>query len=104
MVLPAIIPIFLKTYPDIVLELVIEERFVDVLAAGCGAGVRHEEKLEQDMIAVPIGPRFQRFAAAAAPAYPEQRCPPQHPRDLLQHDCLRGRGSSRGFRRNPSGG
>ncbi|MBD3835360.1 LysR family transcriptional regulator [Brevundimonas sp.] len=93
-VLPAIIPAFLKAYPDIVLELVIEERFVDVLAAGCDAGVRYEEKLEQDMIAVPIGPRFQRFAAAAAPAYLDRRGRPQHPRDLLQHDCLRGRGSS----------
>lgn len=94
MVLPAIVPAFLKAYPDIVLELVVEERFVDVLAAGCDAGIRYEEKLEQDMIAVPIGPRRQRFAAAAAPAYLGRRAPPEHPRDLLQHDCLRGRGSS----------
>ena len=94
MVLPAIVPAFLKAYPDIVLELMVEERFVDVLAAGCDAGIRYEEKLEQDMIAVPIGPRRQRFAAAAAPAYLDQRGRPDHPRDLLHHDCLRGRGSS----------
>jgi DNA-binding transcriptional LysR family regulator len=46
-----------------------EESFVDVLAAGCDAGIRYEERLEQDMIAVPIGPCVQRFAAAAAPVY-----------------------------------
>ncbi|MCV0413792.1 MAG: LysR family transcriptional regulator [Brevundimonas sp.] len=94
MVLPAIVPAFLEAYPDIVLELVIEERFVDVLAAGCDAGIRYEEKLEQDMIAVPIGPRRQRFASAAAPGYLDRRGRPEHPRDLLQHDCLRSRGSS----------
>lgn len=94
MVLPAIVPAFLKAYPDIVLELVVEERFVDVLAAGCDAGIRYEEKLEQDMIAVPIGPRRQRFAAAASSAYLDRRGRPGHPRDLLHHDCLRGRGSS----------
>ena len=94
MVLPAIVPAFLEAYPDIVLELVIEERFVDVLAAGCDAGIRYEEKLEQDMIAVPVGPRRQRFASAAAPAYLDRHGRPEHPRDLLQHDCLRSRGSS----------
>ena len=72
----------------------VEERLVDVLAAGCDAGIRYEETLEQDMIAVPIGPRRQRFAAAATPAYLDRLGRPEHPRDLLQHDCLRGRGSS----------
>ena len=38
-----------------------------MLAAGCDAGIRYDERLEQDMIAVPIGPRVQRFATAAAP-------------------------------------
>ncbi len=94
MVLPGIVPAFLKAYPDIVLEIVADERFVDVLAAGCDAGIRYEERLDQDMMAVPIGPRRQRFAAAAAPAYLDQRGRPEHPRDLLAHDCLRGRGSS----------
>lgn len=46
------------------------------------------------MIAVPIGPRVQRFATAAAPAYLERRGRPEHPRDLLDHACIRGRFSS----------
>lgn len=41
------------------------------------------------MIAVPIGPRVQRFATAAAPAYLNRRGRPAHPRDLLGHACLR---------------
>ncbi len=89
--LPAIVPGFLAAYPDIRLELVADESFVDVLAAGCDAGIRYEERLDQDMIAVPIGPRVQRFATAASPAYLDRRGRPAHPRDLLDHDCLLGR-------------
>ncbi|ANN72631.1 LysR family transcriptional regulator [Bordetella bronchialis] len=91
LVLPAIVPSFLAAYPDIQLEVVAEESFVDVLAAGCDAGIRYEERLEQDMIAVPIGPRVQRFAAAAAPAYLDRHGRPRHPRELMRHACLRGR-------------
>ncbi|SDS23911.1 LysR family transcriptional regulator [Bradyrhizobium canariense] len=91
LVLPRIVPPFLAAYPDIRLEVVAEENFVDVLAAGCDAGIRYSERLEQDMIAVPIGPRVQRFAVAAASAYLDRCGRPEHPRDLLGHSCLRGR-------------
>jgi DNA-binding transcriptional LysR family regulator len=94
LVLPAIVPAFLAAFPDIVLDVIAEDGFVDVLAAGCDAGIRYDERLEQDMIAVPIGPRRQRFAAAAAPAYLDRRGRPEHPRDLLNHACLRGRFAS----------
>jgi DNA-binding transcriptional LysR family regulator len=94
LVLPAIVPRFLAAYPEIRLEVMADESFVDVLAAGCDAGIRYDERLEQDMIAVPIGPRVQRFATAAAPVYLDRHGRPQHPRDLLQHACLRGRFAS----------
>ena len=94
LVLPAIVPAFLAAYPEIRLEILAEDSFVDVLAAGCDAGIRYGERLEQDMIAVPIGPREQRFATAAAPSYLDRRGRPKHPRDLLGHDCLNGRFSS----------
>jgi len=90
-VLPAIVPPFLKAYPEIRLEVTVEDGFVDVLAAGADAGIRYGERLEQDMIAIPIGPRVQRFITAAAPAYLAARGAPAHPRDLLGHECLRGR-------------
>src|SRR5580693_7318668 len=94
LVLPAIVPPFLAAYPDIKLEVIAEDGFVDVLAAGCDAGIRFDERLEQDMIAVPIGPRVQRFATAASPAYLDRHGRPKHPRDLLKHACIRGRFSS----------
>jgi DNA-binding transcriptional LysR family regulator len=94
LVLPRIVPPFLAAYPDIRLEIVAEDSFVDVLAAGCDAGIRYDERLEQDMIAVPIGPREQRFATAAAPGYLDLHGRPRHPRDLLEHACLRGRFAS----------
>lgn len=91
LVLPSIVPAFLAAYPDIRLEVIADESFVDMLAAGCDAGIRYEERLEQDMIAVPIGPRKQRFAAAASTAYLDRCGRPGHPRDLLTHACLRGK-------------
>ncbi len=94
LVLPRIVPPFLVAFPEIQLEVFAEDSFVDVLAAGCDAGIRYDERLEGDMIAVPIGPRVQRFATAASPAYLDRHGRPQHPRELLDHACLRGRFSS----------
>ncbi len=93
-VLPRIVPPFLAAYPDIRLDIVAEDSFVDMLAAGCDAGIRYDERLEQDMIAIPIGPRMQRMATAAAPAYLDRRGRPAHPRELLAHACLRARFAS----------
>jgi DNA-binding transcriptional LysR family regulator len=89
-VLPSIIAPFMKSYPNIRVEVVVEDGFVDVLSIGCDAGIRYDERLEEDMIAIPIGPRVQRFATAAAPSYLKTRGRPLHPRDLLSHACLRG--------------
>ena len=94
LVLPRIVPPFLAAYSDIQIEVTAEDSFVDVLAAGCDAGIRYDERLEQDMIAVPIGPRIQRFATAASPAYLRRHGRPEHPRELIGHACLRGRFTS----------
>lgn len=91
LVLPRILPPFLAAYPDIRVEVTADDTLVDILAAGCDAGIRYEETLEKDMIAVPIGQREQRLALAASSAYLERRGRPTHPRKLLDHACLRGR-------------
>jgi DNA-binding transcriptional LysR family regulator len=82
---------FLSAYPDIVLDVVVDNNYVDLVASGCDAGIRYGERLEQDMIALPIGPRTQRFAVAAAPSYLARRGVPQHPRAQLRHACLLGK-------------
>lgn len=94
-ILPPIMVGFLQANPDVTLEVVAEDSFVDVLAAGFDAGVRYDERLEQDMIAVPIGPRVQRFVTAAAPAYLKRHGRPAHPRELIEHVTIRHRFSDR---------
>jgi len=87
-ILPALLPRFLAAHPGITLEVTTNDTFIDVLAAGFDAGIRYDERIERDMIAVPIGPRRQHFMAAAAPAYLAGRGEPKHPRDLLKHACI----------------
>jgi DNA-binding transcriptional LysR family regulator len=94
LVLPRIVPPFLAAHPAIRVEVTADNKLVDILAAGCDAGIRYEETLEKDMIAVPIGPREQCLALAASSAYLERRGRPTHPRQLLDHACLGGRFSN----------
>ena len=91
LILPAIVPAFLETYPDIELEVTAESNVINIIDAGFDAGIRYDERLEQDMIAIPIGPRQQRYALAAAPKLLDKLGRPTHPRDLLKYPCLTGR-------------
>lgn len=84
---------FAAAYPDIVLEIVIEDRFTDVVEGGFDAGVRLGESLQRDMIAVRIGPNL-RGAVVGAPSYFAAMPKPQHPHDLADHRCIRFRFSS----------
>lgn len=79
--MPSIAPRFPSAYPGIRLEVIAEESFFDVLAVGCDAGIRCEKRVKQNMAAVPIEPRRQCMAAAAAPAYLSQHGSPEHPRE-----------------------
>lgn len=92
-VFPDLIPRFLAAHPGIRVEVTVEDSFVDVLAAGFDAGARYDERLEKDMIAVPLaGP--QRFAIVGSPAYFARHGRPTHPRDVLGHPCIRHRFAS----------
>jgi DNA-binding transcriptional LysR family regulator len=90
-VLPSIVPPFLARHPDIRVEVTVEDSFVDILQSGADAGIRYEERLEQDMIAIPIGPATQQLVTAAAPTYLDLNGRPSHPKELLDHACMRGR-------------
>jgi DNA-binding transcriptional LysR family regulator len=90
LVLAPMIAPFLKAYPKVDLEIVGDSSFIDIVAAGFDAGVRYGEHLAQDMIAVPLGPP-QRYAVVASAQYVAQHGRPKHPKDLLDHACVRTR-------------
>jgi DNA-binding transcriptional LysR family regulator len=91
MILPDIVARFLAAYPEVRVEVTAQDQFVDVLGEGFDAGIRYDERLEQDMIAVPIGPRTDRFVCVAAPVYLERHGRPRHPDELLAHQAIRHR-------------
>jgi len=93
-VLPPLVTQFLAENPAIRMEVVADDTFIDVLAAGFDAGVRYDERLERDMIAVPLGPRQQRFVLAGAPSYFAARGRPGHPSQVLEHVVIRHRFAS----------
>jgi DNA-binding transcriptional LysR family regulator len=84
---------FCDTYPQIRLDLIADDRFVDLIGEGFDAGIRLGERLAQDMIAV-RATREQRSAVVGSPEYFERNPRPQRPADLHQHRCLRFRFSS----------
>lgn len=94
LILPPIVTRFMAAHPSITVDITADNTFIDVLAAGFDAGIRFDERIERDMIAIPIGPRVQRYITAASPAYLKSHGRPQHPNDLLDHACLRFRFSS----------
>ena len=96
LVLAPMVAPFLRHYPQIELEIVGDSTFVDIVAGGFDAGVRYGEHLEQDMIAVSLGPP-QCYAVVASPDYVAQHGRPKHPRDLLDHTGIRIRFGSGGI-------
>ncbi|MGY3454313.1 LysR family transcriptional regulator [Bradyrhizobium sp. USDA 4353] len=85
----------LATYPDINVEMVSDNKLVDIVENGFDAGVRLGEQVAKDMIAVRISPDV-RFAVVGAPSYLADRPPPQAPDDLLRHRCVNLRLSTHG--------
>jgi DNA-binding transcriptional LysR family regulator len=77
----------LKDYPDIKLELSIDNGLRDIIADGFDAGIRLGESIQKDMIAVRVGPDW-RLVAVASPAYFAGQPVPKHPHDLVGHSCI----------------
>lgn len=93
-----IVPEFRRLYPDVHLDLVTDQRWINVIAEGFDIGVRLGEAVPQDMIAVPFG-GDERFIAIASPAYVAEHGAPKVPDDLARHDCVRFRlGSGKLYR------
>lgn len=88
LVLAPLVSRFIQTHPGMRVDLVADDAFVDIVATGFDAGVRFGESLQQDMVALPLGPP-QRFLVVGAPAYLARHGTPTCPRELQQHPCIR---------------
>jgi DNA-binding transcriptional LysR family regulator len=77
----------LPNYPDIHVELVIEQSLTDIVAERFDAGVRLGEAIAKDMVAVRIGPDL-RMAVVGSPAYFAANPKPKTPQDLAKHRCI----------------
>ncbi len=83
---PKLVP-FLRRYPDIKAEIVVDYGLIDIVAQRFDAGVRSGEQVAKDMIAVRIGPDV-RIAIVAAPSYFRKQPEPKTPQDLIHHNCV----------------
>ncbi len=86
---------FLRRYPDIKVEIIIDYGLTDIVAERFDAGVRIGEQVAKDMIAVRIGPDL-RMAVVGAPPYFKNRSEPKKPQDLIGHSCINLRLSTHG--------
>ncbi len=77
----------LPDYPDIRIEIVVDQGLTDIVAERYDAGVRLGEQVARDMIAVRIGPDM-RMAVVGAPSYFANRPKPRTPQELTEHNCI----------------
>lgn len=85
-VLP-LLPEFRRAFPEVTVELDVNDASVDLAAGGFDAGIRIGHFIERDMIAVRLTPRL-RWGVLGAPTYFAARGTPRTPEDLLAHDCI----------------
>lgn len=94
-VLGRVLPVFRARHPRIDVEIVVDDRFVDIVAEGYDAGIRLTEAIERDMVQVRITPPF-RFVIVASPGYLTKHGVPERPEDLLKHECITFRSQTNG--------
>ena len=87
LVLDRLLPRFALCHPSVEVDVRIDDRFVNIVEAGLDAGIRLVEAIDRDMVHVRLSEAC-RVVVAGAPSYLERRGVPQHPTDLLQHDCI----------------
>jgi DNA-binding transcriptional LysR family regulator len=81
------LPRFLLDHPDVSMEVIVEDRLIDLVAGGFDAGIRLGETVERDMVTVPVGPDL-RTVVVGTPDYFSRHAPPETPADLDRHVCV----------------
>jgi DNA-binding transcriptional LysR family regulator len=82
-----VLPAFFKEYPEVNVEIMIDYGFTNIVEQRFDAGIRLGEAVSQDMIAVRLGPDW-RLSVVGAPAYFKTHPLPEHPHDLMAHQCI----------------
>jgi DNA-binding transcriptional LysR family regulator len=85
-IIEPVLPKFRATHPRVEVELIVEDRFVDIVAEGCDAGIRLRG-IARDMVQVRLTDAF-RFVIVGTPKYLAHRGRPQRPQDLSKHECV----------------
>ncbi|MBX3594850.1 LysR substrate-binding domain-containing protein [Sphingomonas sp.] len=87
LVLDPVMPVFVDRYPDVEIDIAVNNRMIDIVGNGFDAGIRYGGTVPEDMVARRLSPSL-RWIAAAAPAYLDRFGAPAHPRDLANHRCI----------------
>jgi len=87
LVFAKVLPRFLESYPDVAIEIAVDDRMIDIVEGGFDAGIRFGGTIQEDFIAVRIGPRL-RWVTAAAPRYLNLHGRIATPEDLKGHSCI----------------
>ena len=82
------LPVFLQRFPNIELEIAVDDYFVDVTAEGFDAGLRYGGTIPEDMIAVPLTAPLK-WVTVGAPDYLDRHGRPEVPENLNSHQCIR---------------
>ncbi|AJE99669.1 LysR family transcriptional regulator [Pandoraea apista] len=88
LLLDPILPRFVASYPDIELDVTVDDRMLDIVAEGFDAGMRYGDTVPGDMIATPLTPALK-WIVVGAPAYFARHGRPKVPQDLMSHNCIR---------------
>lgn len=78
---------FLAAYPDVKVEITVDNVLTDIVSGRFDAGIRLGEQVAKDMVAVRVGPDW-RMVVVASPAYLAQHGTPQTPHELQNHNCI----------------
>jgi DNA-binding transcriptional LysR family regulator len=98
LLLEPVLPAFVDRYPDVEIDIAVNNHMIDVVESGFDAGIRYEGTLPEDMVAQRLSADI-RWVVVGSPAYLERFGTPQHPDDLARHRCLRFRlGDQRMYR------
>ncbi|HKO91755.1 MAG TPA: LysR family transcriptional regulator [Polyangiaceae bacterium] len=94
-VIQPVLPTFRERHPRVEVDVVFEDKRVDIVAEGYDAGIRLSEYVERDMVSVRLTEPF-RLVVVGSPEYLDKHGTPQRPEDLLQHECLTFRSDTTG--------